>query len=105
MTSTPRRSVRRGAAALGLALALAAGAGCTSGSTGSDVAKAVQNTLETRGYDVDDVSCDGNLDAENDSTTCQVTVKGKDYPLEVRSQGTDGRGIDIDLDASDVPKG
>lgn len=105
MTRTSAGPVRRGAAALALALALVAAAGCTSGSTGSDVAKAVQNTLETQGYAVDDVSCDGNLDADNDSTTCQVTVKGEDYPLEVRSKGTDGRGINIDLDTADIPKG
>ncbi|WP_123389442.1 DUF4333 domain-containing protein [Nocardioides aurantiacus] len=96
---------RRRLAAAGLATALVLGAGCSVGSTGSDVAKAVENTLELRGWDVEEVSCPEGLDAEDDSTTCQVTVGGKDYPLEVTSQGSGGsRGNDIDFDAGDVPK-
>lgn len=98
--------VRRGLAAAVTAAALVLGAGCSVGSTGDDVAKAVQNTLETRGYDVEEVSCPDGVEADDDATTCQVTVAGKDYPLEVRSQGSGGsRGNDIEFDASDLPKG
>lgn len=102
MTERVRRSLALGAAAA----ALLVGAGCAAGSLGDDVASAVKSSLEVRGYDVDDVSCPEGLDADNDSVTCQVTVKGKEYPLEVTSQGSGGgRGNDIDFDASDIPKG
>lgn len=97
---------RRGLAAAAVAATLLAGAGCAAGSLGDDVASAVKSSLEVRGYDVDDVSCPEGLDADNDSTTCQVTVRGKEYPLEVTSKGSgNGRGNDIEFDASDIPKG
>ena len=96
--------VRRGLAAAVTAAALVLGAGCSVGSTGDDVAKAVQNTLETRGHDVEEVSCPDGVEADGDTTTCQVTVKGKEYPLEVTSKGSGGsRGNDIEFDDSKIP--
>ncbi|KQT94242.1 hypothetical protein ASG49_04920 [Marmoricola sp. Leaf446] len=92
-------------AAGGVAAAMLLGVGCSAGSMGSDVAGAVESTLRLRGWDVEEVSCPEGLEADDDSTTCQVTVGGEDYPLEVTSQGSGGgRGIDIDFDASEIPK-
>ena len=95
----------RAVAAVGLVGVVLLGAACSAGSMGSDVAGAVESTLELRGWDVEEVSCPEGLAADDDSTTCQVTVGGEEYPLEVTSQGSGGRGINIDFDASEIPKG
>lgn len=102
-TTAARRGARAAAAAAAIGLLLSV-AGCEDSTAGA-VEDSISGTLETRNYDVEDVTCPKGLEKDGDSVTCQVTIGGKEYPVKVSSQGSGGtRGLDVEMDDSALPE-